>query len=66
MATVPNGMGVSVQYEHLHTILYRPFLLVSVSVNALALVVFWSIGPKNVTTHYMYILLLTFFIIFVF
>ena len=30
--------------------------------NALALEVFWSIRPKNVTIYYMYILLLTFFI----
>ena len=25
MATIPNGISVSVQYEHLHTILYKPF-----------------------------------------
>ena len=36
LATVPNGISVSVQYEHLYTILYKPFVsgLVSVSVNA--------------------------------
>ena len=33
MATVPNSFGVLVQYEDLHTILYRPFLSVSVSVS---------------------------------
>ena len=26
MATVPNCIGFSVQYEYLHTILYKPFL----------------------------------------
>ena len=25
--TVPNDIGVSVQYEHLHTILYNPFFI---------------------------------------
>ena len=35
MATVPNGIAVSVQYENLHTILCNPFLSVSafISVN---------------------------------
>ena len=33
MATVPNGVSVSMQYEHLHTILYNAFLSVSVSVS---------------------------------
>ena len=33
MATVPNGVSVSMQYEHLHTILYNTFLSVSVSVS---------------------------------
>ena len=32
IAAVPNGFDVFVQYEHLHTILYKPFLSVSVSV----------------------------------
>ena len=36
MATVPNGIGVSVQYEHLHTIFHKPFLLVSVSLSVSA------------------------------
>ena len=27
MATTPNGIRVSVQYEHLHTILYKPFFV---------------------------------------
>ena len=31
VGTVPNGIGVSVQYEHVHGILYKPFLSVSVS-----------------------------------
>ena len=39
-ATVPNGIGVLVKDEHLHSIIFKPFLsvsvlaLVSVSVNA--------------------------------
>ena len=33
MATVLNGIGVSVQYEHLHTIIYKPFLLSLVTVS---------------------------------
>ena len=33
MATVPNVINVSVQYEHLNTVLYKPFLSVSVSVS---------------------------------
>ena len=28
LATVPNGIGVSLQYEHFHIILYKPFLLI--------------------------------------
>ena len=32
MTTVPNVINVSVQYEHLNTVLYKPFLSVSVSV----------------------------------
>ena len=27
MAIVPNGIGVSVQYEHLYIILYKPFFI---------------------------------------
>ena len=27
MATAPNDIGVSVQYEHIHTILYKPFYI---------------------------------------
>ena len=27
MATVPNGISVSVQYEHLHTVLCKPFFI---------------------------------------
>ena len=41
MAKVPIGISVSVQYEYLHTVLYKPFFIslsvsfsVSVSVNA--------------------------------
>ena len=33
MATVANGIGVSVQYENLHTNMYKSFLAVSVSVS---------------------------------
>ena len=33
MATIPNGISVSVQYEYLHTILYKLFLCISVSVS---------------------------------
>ena len=33
MVTVPNVISVSVQYEHLTTVLYKPFLSVSVSVS---------------------------------
>ena len=33
MAAVPNGNGVLMQYEHLHIILHKPFLLVAVSVS---------------------------------
>ena len=33
MVTVPNVINVSVQYEHLNTVLYKPFLSVSVSVS---------------------------------
>ena len=33
MATVPNGISVSVQYEHLLTVIYDPPLLVSVSLS---------------------------------
>ena len=33
MATIPNGIGVSVQYENLHTNMYKSFLSVSVSVS---------------------------------
>ena len=32
MAAVSHHIAVSMQYEHLHTILYKPFLSVSVSV----------------------------------
>ena len=35
MATVPNDIGVLVQCEHLHTFLYKPFL-VSVLVSVMA------------------------------
>ena len=27
MATVPNGISVSVKYEHLYTILFKPFFI---------------------------------------
>ena len=33
LATVLNGISVSVQYEHLQTIIYKPLLLVSASVS---------------------------------
>ena len=32
MATVPNGIDVSMQYDHAHTTIHKPFLSVSVSV----------------------------------
>ena len=36
MATVPNGISVSEQSEHLHTILYSPFLSVMVLASVFA------------------------------
>ena len=33
MATVPNAIGVLMQYIHLHTILHMRFILVSVSIS---------------------------------
>ena len=33
MAIVQNDIGVSVQYEHFHTILHKPFLSVSILVS---------------------------------
>ena len=33
MAIVPNGISVWVQYEHLHTVIYKPTLSVSVSLS---------------------------------
>ena len=31
MATVPKSIGVALQYDHLHTIIYKPFLPIQVS-----------------------------------
>ena len=46
MATVPNGIGVSVRYEYLLTILHLPLLsvIVSVSVNTSLL---WTVFRRN-------------------
>ena len=52
MATVPNGISVSVQYEHLHTILCQAILSVSISVMAYShsqiwipiRVLYWKVG----------------------
>ena len=44
MATVPNGIGLSVQNEHPHTILYKTFLSVSVRLSVKTL---WKLLGEN-------------------